>query len=153
MRDYRVGIVFEEDGKTQKKSKNSLNVIEETIKTGLACRKEVIDYLFEIERTKQIKKRTQMQVSAQRKISDININAAREHYEYYVAELQEKLAAEEEKVKLEIQRVKLEVEERVQRERIEFDASMKRSSILKELLNNELKEIESHKSFQHVQLI
>ena len=146
MNDFRIGLIFEEDEINNSVSFNSkhrlqISEIEEALNSGIKCRKEFLNYLYEIDRSEQLRNRNQLQVIAQNKISQMNVDAARIKYEKYVAELQERLEVEEEKVRLEIQRVKLEVEENIQKNKTSFELNIKKSKILNDLLDNELKQI------------
>lgn len=147
MNDYRLGLIFEEEDEInnsisfQSKHKLQIAEIEEALNSGIKCRKDFLNYLYEIDRFEQLRNRNQLKVKAQNKISQMNVEAARIKYENYVAELQERLEAEEEKVRLEIQRVKLEVEENIQKNKTSFELNIKKSRILNDLLDNELKQI------------
>lgn len=142
MRETRIGLRFEGDNYSSPREKVKFAEVEDILKSGIICSKEIVNYLYEIDRTEQIKKRSNIQIAAQKRISEINMNAAREKYENHLAELQEKLQMEEEKINLEIQRFKLEVEERIQRESLTFDACMKKSKILMDLILDEKKQID-----------
>ncbi len=148
MNEYRIGLKFEDDIRGGRTSfhdsyRIQLSEIEDTLKSGIACAKEITNYLREVNRTTHLKKKMQATVYAKRKVSDSIVEAAREEYDYYVAGLQERLEAEEKKISLEIQRIKLEIEEKMQRESLTFKESMKKSERLMEMVEEERKQIES----------
>lgn len=145
MGDFRKGLLFDEDVRTDFSFQNDIKTqifnIESKLLSGINGAKEIANYIYEKDRTEHIKKRCKIELAAQKKISEIRIEAAEIEYENYVSELQEKLEFEKQKIELEIQRFKLEIEEKMKRESITFEASMKKSQVLKNFLKSEIESL------------
>lgn len=140
MQQLRCGLVFgDENCYVGTMEKDNFRVqfadFEKLMKSSFEATRSVVNYVREVQKTSLQGIKNNINLSAQKKISDANISAAISETEDYISSLQAELEAEEEEMHYRIEQCKLEVEEKMKEFSINFDAAMKKSQTLFDLMN------------------